>query len=103
MPTAAVVSHLHFSEPPGSDLFARAQGELVPEARIVDLVHGLHVVQVAPDHFILVILGDDVEAIDSFATQVVSPWLMDHVVPMLASPPEQSLGPLVVTTERTVS
>ena len=65
----------------------------------MERIHGLHIVEVAPDHFILVILGDDVEAIDSFVTEVASPWLTDHVVPALASPPEQYLGPLVVTTK----
>ena len=97
--SAAVVNHLHFLEPPDPDLFARAQRELVPEARITDGIHGLHILQVAPDHFILVILGDDAETIDRFATEVGSPWMMDHVVPVLASPPERSIGPLVVTTE----
>ena len=96
---AAVINHLHFREAPDSDLFARAQRELVPEARIMDGIHGLHIVQEAPDHFILVILGDDAETIDRFATEVGSPWMMDHVVPKLASPPERHLGPLVVTTE----
>ena len=65
----------------------------------MDGIHGLHIVQAAPDHFILVILGDSAEAIDRFATEVGSPWMMDHVVPSLASPPERHLGPLVVTTE----
>jgi hypothetical protein len=96
--SAAVISQLHFREPPDPDLFARAQRELVPEARIMDGIHGLHIVQVAPDHFILVVLGDNVEVIDRFAVEVASPWMTDHVVPVLASPPEQYLGPLVVTT-----
>ena len=64
----------------------------------MDGIHGLHIVQVAADHFILVVLGDDTEAIDKFATEVGSPWLMDNVVPELASPPDRYLGPLVVTT-----
>ncbi len=97
MPTA-VINHLHFRETPDSDLLARAERELVPQARITEGIRGLHIVQVTPDHWILVILGDDAEVLDKFATEVGSPW-MEYVVPLLASPPERHLGPLVVTTE----
>ena len=98
MPTA-VINHLHFRETPDSDLLARAERELVPQACITEGIRGLHIVQVTPDHLILVILGDDAEVLDKFATEVGSPWMMECVVPLLASPPEQHLGPLVVTTE----
>jgi hypothetical protein len=96
---AAVISHLHFREAPDTDLFARAEREVVPEARITEGIGGLHIVQVTPDHFILVILGDDTEVLDRFATEVGSPWMMEHVVPLLASPPERHLGRLVATTD----
>jgi hypothetical protein len=95
---AAVINHLHLREAPDSDLLARAERELVPQARIMEGIHGLHIVQVTPDHLILVILGDDAEVLDNFATEVGSPW-MEYVMPLLASPPERHLGPLVVTTE----
>ncbi len=97
MPTA-VINHLHFREAPDSDLLTRAERELVPQARITEGIHGLHIVQVTPDHLILVILGDGAEVLDKFATEVGSSW-MEYVVPLLASPPERHLGPLVVTTE----
>ena len=64
---AAVINHLHFREAPGTDLFALAEQEDVPEARITEGIGGLHIVQVTPDHFILVILGDDAEVLDKFA------------------------------------
>jgi hypothetical protein len=96
---AAVINHLYFREPPDTDLFALAEQEMVPEARIWEGVAGLHIVQVTPDHFILIILGDDTEALDRFADEVGSPWMMEHVVPLLASPPERHLGPLVATTD----
>jgi hypothetical protein len=96
---AAVINHLHFREAPNTDLFARAEQEVVPEARITEGIRGLHIVQVTPDHFILVILGDDAETLDKFATKVGSPWMMEHVVPLLASPPERHLGPLVASTD----
>ena len=97
--TAAVVNHLYFREAPSHDLFVRAEDEVVPQARGIQGFRGLHVVQVAPDHYILIILGDDSEALDRVATEVGSPWMMTHVVPLLASPPERHIGPLVATTD----
>src|SRR6185437_15798925 len=56
---AAVVNHLRFREAHDPDLFARAEEEVVPQARNIEGFRGLHVVQVAPDHFILIITGDN--------------------------------------------
>ena len=83
---AAVVNHLHFREPPNPELFARAEREVVPQAREIEGFRGLHIVQAAPDHFILIITGDDPEVLDRVATEVGSPWMTAHVVPLLASP-----------------
>jgi hypothetical protein len=96
---AAVINHLHFREAPDPALFALAEREVVPQARITEGIGGLHIVQVTPDHFILVILGDDPGVLDTFAAEVGTPWMMEHVVPLLASPPERHLGPLVATTD----
>ena len=96
---AAVINHLHFREAPNTDLFALAEREIVPEARIWEGIGGVHIVQVAPDHFILVILGDNTEVLDKFAAEVGSPWMSEHVTPLLASPPERHLGLLVATTD----
>jgi hypothetical protein len=96
---AAVVNHLHFREAPSPDLFARAQDEVVPQARLIEGFRGLEIVQAAPDHFILIITGDSPEVLDRVATEVGSPWMMEHVVPLLAGPPERHIGPLVVTAD----
>jgi hypothetical protein len=95
---AAVITHLYFREAPDTDLFARAERQLVPEARITEGIGGLHIVQVTPEHFILVILGDDADLLGKFAAKVGSPWMME-VEPLLTSPPERHLGPLVATTD----
>jgi hypothetical protein len=80
-------------------LFARVEDEVVPQARGIGGFRGLHVVQVAPDHFILIIVGDDAEVLNRVATEVGSPWMMTHVVPLLASPPERHIGSVVATTD----
>jgi hypothetical protein len=55
----AVVSHLHFREAPDPDLFVRAELKVVPPARAIEGFRCLQVVQVAPDHFVRIITGDD--------------------------------------------
>lgn len=95
---AAVINHLHFAEPPDPALFASAEREVVPQARAIEGFGALHVVQAAPDHFILIITGDSPTVLDRVATEVGSPWMMANVVPLLASPPERHLGPIVATS-----
>jgi hypothetical protein len=97
---AAVINHLHFRDAPSPDLFARAEDEVVPQAREIEGFRGLHVLEVAPDHYILIIIGDTPEVLDRVATEVGSPWMMTNVVPLLASPPERHVGPLVATSDR---
>ncbi|HSZ35447.1 MAG TPA: hypothetical protein VK773_00025 [Acidimicrobiales bacterium] len=95
---AAVVNHLHFREPQSPELFAGAEREVVPRARKIEGFRGLDVVQVAPDHFILIITGDTPEVLDRLATEIGSSWMTTHVVPLLASPPERHVGTVVATS-----
>jgi hypothetical protein len=96
---ATVVNHLHFREAPDPDLFARAEKEVVPQARSIEGFRGLQVVQVAPDHFVLIITGDDIAVLDRVATEVGSPWMSAHVVSLLATPPDRHVGPVVATSD----
>ena len=96
---SVVINHLHFREAPGPELFARAETEVVPQARAIEGFRSLHVVQVAPDHFVLIITGDGPEVLDRVATEVGSPWMMSNVVPLLAAAPERHLGPVVATSD----
>ena len=97
---AAVVNHLHFREPVDAALFERAERELGPAMRAVDGFRGLEVVQTGEREVVLVILGDTVETLDRLATEVGSPWMVEHVVPLLAGPPERHIGPTIATAFR---
>ncbi len=72
----------------------------MPQARDIEGFREFHIVQVAPDHFILIITGDTAEVLDRLATEVGSSWMVANVVPLLASPPERHLGPIVATSDR---
>src|SRR5689334_9511751 len=97
---AAVVNHLHFKEPVDPALFERAEGELGAAMRAVDGFRGLEVVRTGERDVVLVILADSVETLDRLATEVGSPWRTEHVVPLLAGPPERHLGPTIASTFR---
>ena len=97
---AAVVNHLHFKEPIDVALFADAERDLVPQMRAITGFRGLEVVQTSEHDVILVILGDSVEVLDQIATEVGSPWMREHVLPLLDGPPQRHIGPSIASSLR---
>ena len=93
----AVVNHLRFKDPVDRALFARAEAELAPSMRAIPGFASLHIVQVAADHVVLVITGDDAQTLDRLATEVGTPWMRDNVIPLLAGPPERHIGPIIAS------
>ena len=94
-----VVNHLTFRDPLDPDLFTAAQDDLVPAMRDVPGFDGMHVVQASPTEAILLIFGEDATTLDRIATEIGAPWMTANVVPLLASPPSRSLGPLIASSQ----
>ena len=94
---AAVVNVLQFKESPDPALFERAAEELGPRMREVAGFQGLHVVRSGEAEIVLIILADSIEILDDIATRIGSPWMVEHVVPLLASPPQRHLGDVVAS------
>ena len=94
---AAVVNVLQFEESPDPALFERAAEELGPRMREVAGFQGLHVVRSGEAEIVLIILADTTEILDDIATRIGSPWMVEHVVPLLASPPQRHLGDVVAS------
>jgi hypothetical protein len=94
---AAVVNVLHFQESPDPSLFERAVEELGPRMQEVAGFQGLHVVRSGDTEVVLIILADTSETLDDIATRIGSPWMLEHVVPLLASPPERHLGETIAS------
>lgn len=92
----AVINHLRFKDPIDPALLIRAE-ELAPQMRRIEGFRGFSIVQVADDHAVLVIMGDDGEVLDRLATEVGSPWMRENVLPLLASPPQRHLGPVIAS------
>ena len=94
---AAVVNVLQFVERPDPALFERAAEELGPRMREVAGFQGLHVVRTGETEIVLIILADSAAILDDIATRIGSPWMVEHVVPLLAAPPQRHLGEVVAS------
>lgn len=97
---AAVVNLLHFREPVDATIFSSAERELEEKMRAIEGFRGFEVVQTSEHEVILVILGDDVDVLDRIATEVGSPWMREHVVPLLDGPPQRHVGTTIARAPR---
>jgi hypothetical protein len=95
---AAVVNHLHFKEPVDQAIFAASERDLLPQMRAIEGFRGFEVVQTSERDVIVVILGDSVDVLDQIATEVGSPWMREHVVPLLDGPPQRHIGPSLASS-----
>ena len=85
-----VVNHLRLSEPlPDSavNAFAGAFAEMEKRG-----CRAAQLVKVADDHLILVLSFDSAEAASTVSETIGGPLMREHVVPLLASPTERSVG-----------
>jgi hypothetical protein len=94
----AVVNRLRISSPLAPDVWERAQAELVPRMLAIAGFLGLDVVEMAGDEVVLVLLGEDEDALNRAATQVGNAWMSENVIAHLAGTPDRQIGRVVVTT-----
>lgn len=87
----AVLNHLRFRDDVDPQLFA-GMAEVVPQMRAIDGFGGIHIIQTSRKEVTLVILAIDAETLDRLAVEVGSPWMVAHVVPLLAGPPDRQVG-----------
>lgn len=90
-----VVNHIHFRDAIPATLFADAQRDLAGPMAAIEGFGGFSVVQVSDTEAVLLISGADAAVCDRIATEVGSPWMRAHVVPLLSGPPDRKLGPVV--------
>ena len=91
----SVVNTLTFREPIDPGLLPGAE-LLVPAMRAIDGFAGLQIVQTTDTEAVLVITADSPATLDRIATEVGSPWMVEHVVPLLAGPPDRKVGAVAV-------
>ena len=93
----AVINNLRFTDSVDRDLFAGVEHDLAHRMRAIAGFKSFHIVQVADDHVVLVVVGDDAAVLDRLATEVGSPWMSANVAPLLAVPPDRSVGPVIAS------
>ena len=89
-----VVSHVRLQDPSTEALRRAAEegGRRLVEAGGTSF----QLVEVDENHLILVLFFPDLETEERISREVGGPWMREHVLPLLASPPGRSAGDAVV-------
>lgn len=96
----AVINRLKLATPVDSAVFARAQEELPPRVAEVDGLRAFHVMRVAEDELVVLILADRAEALDELRDRVGNAWMREHIVPHLAGGTERMIAEGLVSWDR---
>jgi hypothetical protein len=88
-----VVNHLSFREPIPQGVIDAAAGAC---EQVVDAGGlGASLIREDDTHATLVLTFPDLETEERVKSEIGGPWMNEHVVPLLAGPPERSSGTVV--------
>jgi hypothetical protein len=98
----AVVNRLTFTDPVPADLIAgrggmRLRDDAMPRLRAAGCLEA-DVVQTGERELHLVLLFREADDPDRMMREVGSPWMREHVVPLLAGPTDRRVGVVVAST-----
>jgi len=93
----AVVNRLTFTDPVSADLIARLRDDAMPRLRAAGCLEA-DVVQTGERELHLVLLFREPDDPDRMMREVGSPWMREHVVPLLAGPTDRRVGVVVAST-----
>jgi hypothetical protein len=96
-PVHAVVNRLTFTDPVSPELVARLRDDAMPRVRAGGCLEA-NVVQTGERELHLVLLFAAPGDADRMMQEVGSPWMREHVVPLLAGPTDRRVGEVVATT-----
>jgi hypothetical protein len=90
-----VVNHLHLRDPiTGETAQAAQEGvQLMVDAGAI----AAHVAKVEETHLILVLMFATAEDADRIAREAGGPWMVEHMVPLLARDTERSVGDVIAS------
>jgi hypothetical protein len=94
----AVINHLTVSVPPAKETVRDLQQNALKAAMAVDGIIGMHLVQVADDHLVMLIFGEHPEALQRMSKEVGSPWIEHNLGPLLTRPPDRAVGEVLAST-----
>lgn len=93
----AVVNRLTFADPVPAELLARLRDDALPRVRASGCLEA-DVVQTGERELHLVLLFREPGDADRTMREVGSPWMREHVVPLLDGPTDRRVGEVVATT-----
>ncbi len=93
----AVVNRLTFADPVSADLLARLRDDAMPRVRDGGCLEA-HVVQTGERELHLILVFHAADDADRMMREVGSPWMREHVVPLLAGPTDRRVGEVVAST-----
>lgn len=90
----AVFSRVELKEPIPDDAFDLTA--LEDKARAIEGFVSIQMIRL--EHaLVLIITGEDDEAIDRIRDEVGNNWMREHVIPRAAGPPDRQVGDVVVS------
>jgi hypothetical protein len=92
-----VVNHLRLRDPVQDATVQAAQKavQLVVDAG----ARAAHLAKVDDTHLVLVLTFETAEDADRIAREVGGPWMREHIVPLLASDTERSVGEVIASAQ----
>lgn len=93
----AVINHLRLKEPISDDVWDLTERELAARCREIEGFDSAKVVRIADDHIVLVIVADSAATLDRIATEAGNDFMVEHVIPHLAEPPQRAIGEVVAS------
>lgn len=96
----AVVNRIPLREPLRADELERAQRDLDAAAGGIEGLLAVHVLAVGDDELIVLVFGEDEDALDRTREQLGNAFIREHVIPHAAGPPERTVGKAVLTYRR---
>ena len=99
-PVHVVVNRVRLKEPIDDAVFEAAQREMPARVSEITGIRSFHVARAGDEELLVVIVGDDEDAIDRMRDEVGNEWMRANVVPHAASPPDRVVGEVVAVFER---
>ena len=93
----AVVNRLSFTDPISPELVARLRDDVMPRLRAAGCLEA-NVVQTGERELHLVLLFAAPGDAERTMQEVGSPWMREHVVPLLSGPTDRRVGEVVAST-----
>lgn len=96
----AVVNRIQLGEPLTDEDLAAARRDLATAAPAIQGLAALHILRTDDGDLLVLVLGDDEDALERTRTKLGNTWMREHVIPHAAGAPERTVAEALITYER---